>query len=146
MIPLARLDGSASLCLLIAKINWRSLPCICRTSVTWQLCGVLLLLIGATIWNHYTTHRFESLCTVLVQHLSEATFKLLQKAMKVHVPRRYQVQKEDMAKRVTALQRQLAASQSSAMQAQFAHEEFKVSWYREKTACRSEYGNAEATA
>lgn len=60
------------------------------------------------------------------------TFKLLQKAMKVHVPRRYQVQKEDMAKRVTALQRQLAASQSSAMQAQFAHEEFKVSWNTKK--------------
>lgn len=39
---------------------------------------------------------------------------------------RYQVQKVDMTKRIAALQRQLSASQSSAMQAQFAHEEFKV--------------------
>ena len=39
---------------------------------------------------------------------------------------RWDVQKDDMGKRVAALQRQLAASQSSAMQAQFAHEEFKV--------------------
>lgn len=32
-----------------------------------------------------------------------------------------------MSKRIAALQRQLSASQSTAMQAQFAHEEFKVS-------------------
>lgn len=42
-----------------------------------------------------------------------------------HVMHRYQVQREDMSKQIAALQRQLSASQSTAMQAQFAHEEFK---------------------
>jgi hypothetical protein len=99
---------------------------VCARSRSWLSgIGAVLLLICVFSWNHHVMHRYT-----FGECASSQRYRAIRPCYTSDCPhdlRRYQIQKEDMSKRIAALQRQLSSSQSSAMQAQFAHEEYKVS-------------------